>query len=123
MDNYVLRLRPEAVRKFMDALRIKFNSPVQYKGKFYSWDTLIRLRAQELANYVVGKRTNLDFGEPKPVLHRTDSEAIRNRILSMTTADARKRGIRKNTMWYLRQRALTANDFNTYGKVRTKLCS
>lgn len=123
MDNYVLRLRPETARKFIDALRIKLNSGVQYKGRFYSRDTLIRLKAQELANYVVGKRTNLDFGEPKQILDRMDSEAVRNRILSMTTADARKRGIRKNTMWYLRQRALTANDFNTYGKVRTKLCS
>ena len=123
MDNYVLRLRSESGRKLVDALRIKFNSNVRYKGRFYSWDTLIRLKAQELANYVLGKRTNLDFGEPKQTLDGTDSEAVRNRILSMTTADARKRGIRKNTMWYLRQRALTANDFNTYGKVRTKLCS
>jgi CRISPR-associated protein Cas1 len=123
MDNYVLRLRPETTRKLIDALRIKFNSPVRHTGKSYSWDTLIRLKTQELANYVLGKRTNLDFGEPKQTLDRTDSEAVRNRILSMTTADARRRCIRKNTMWYLRQRALTANDFNTYGKVRTKLCS
>ena len=123
MDNYVLRLRPEAAKRLIDALRIKFNSLVGYRARFYSWDALIRLKAQELANYVLGKRTNLDFGEPKQTLDRTDSEAVRNRILSMTTADARKRGIRKNTMWYLRQRALTANDFNTYGKVRTKLCS
>jgi CRISPR-associated protein Cas1 len=121
MDNYVLRLKPEAVKRFIDALRIKFNSPVQYKGKFYSWDTLIRLRAQELANYVVGKRTNLDFGEPKPVLHRTDSEAIRNRILSMTTADANKLGIRKNTLWYIQQHVKTEKSFRIYRKIRTKL--
>jgi CRISPR-associated protein Cas1 len=121
MDNYVLRLTPEAARRLIDALRIKFNSPVQYKGKFYSWDTLIRLRAQELANYVVGKRTNLDFGEPKPVLHRTDSEAIRNRILSMTTADGNKLGIRKNTLWYIQQHAKTEKSFRIYSKTRTKL--
>jgi len=121
MDNYVLRLTPEAARRLIDALRIKFNSPVQYKGKFYSWDTLIRLKAQELANYVVGKRTNIDFGEPKPVLHRTDSEAIRNRILSMTTADANKLGIRKNTLWHIQQHAKTAKSFRIYSKTRTKL--
>ena len=121
MDNYVLRLRPEAARKFIDALRIKFNSPVRYKGKFYSWDTLIRLKAQELANYVVGKRADLDFGEPKPVLHKTDSEAVRSGILSMTTAEARELGIRKNTLWYLRDRAKTEKTFRVYGKVATKL--
>ena len=121
MDNYVLRLRPEAVRKLIDALRIKFNSPVRYTGKLYSWDTVIRLKAQELANHILGKRTNLNFGEPKPVLHRTDSEAIRNRILSMTTADANKLGIRKNTLWYIQQHAKTEKSFRIYSKIRTKL--
>src|SRR5208337_1675117 len=31
LDNYVLRLKPEAIKKLLDALRIKFNSPVRYK--------------------------------------------------------------------------------------------
>jgi len=123
MDNYVLRLKPEAVRKLIDALRIKFNSSLQYRSRFCSQDTLIRLKAQELADYVLGKRSSLDLGEPKPDRHRTDSEVIRSRILSMTTAEARKRGISKNTMWYLRQRAPSPREFSIYGKVRTKLCS
>jgi len=121
MDNYVLRLRSEGAKKLIDAMRIRFNAPVQYKGPFYSWDTLIRLKAQELANYIIGKRTNLDFGEPKPVLHRTDSEAIRNRIMSMTATDARECGIRKSTLWYLQRRARTDKPFRIYGKVRRKL--
>jgi hypothetical protein len=86
------------VRKYNDALRIKYNSPVRHAGKFYSWDTLIRLKAQELANYLLGKKADLEFGEPVPTLEKTDSEAIRNHILSMTTAEAKKCGIRKNTM-------------------------
>ena len=121
MDNYVLRLKPEAPRKLIDALRIKFNSRVRHKGKFYSWDTLVRLKAQELANYILGTRIDLDFGEPKPVLHRTDSEAIRNRILSMTKAEARKRGIRKNTLWHIQQHGKTEKSFRIYSKIRTKL--
>jgi CRISPR-associated protein Cas1 len=121
MDNYVLRLKPEAARKLIDAVRTRFNSPVRHAGRFYSWDTVIRLKAQELAKYVVGKRANLDFGEPKPILDRTDSEAVRNRILSMTTADARKRGIRKNTLWYIQQRTRSDRAFSIYAKVRTKL--
>jgi len=121
MDNYVLRMKPEAVRKLIDALRIKFNSPVHHAGKLCSWDTVIRFKVQELANYVVGKRTNLDFGEPKPVLDRTDSEAIRNQIISMTATDARKCGIRKNTLWHLQRRAGTDKPFRIYGKVRRKL--
>lgn len=121
MDNYVLRLRLEAARKFIDALRVRFNSPVRYAGKLYSWDNVIRLKAQELANHILGRRTDLDFSKPKPVLHRTDSEAIRNRILYMTTADARKRGIRKKALWHMQQRAREHKTFEIYSKVGTKL--
>jgi len=121
MDNYVLRMKPEAVRKLIDALRIKFNSPVRHAGKLCSWDTVIRFKVQELANYVVGKRTNLDFGEPEHLLDRTDSEAIRNEIVSMTATDARECGIRKNTLWHLQRRAGTDKPFRIYGKVRRKL--
>jgi CRISPR-associated protein Cas1 len=121
MDNYVLRLRPKAVRKCIDALRIRFNSPVRHAGKLYSWDTLIRLKVQALANYVLGARTDLDFGEPKAVLHRTDSDAIRSRILSLTAAEARTRGIRKNTLWHLKSRAQTGKPFEVYAKVAMKI--
>jgi CRISPR-associated protein Cas1 len=121
MDNYVLRLRPETAKKLIDALRIKFNSAARYKCRFYSWDTLIRLKAQELANYILAKRTELDFGEPKQILDRTDSEAIRSRILSLTTAEARKRGIEKNTLWHLQQRARDHKTFKIYGKTRSKI--
>jgi CRISPR-associated protein Cas1 len=121
MDNYVLRLRPEAVRKLVDALRIKFNSPVRHAGKSYSWYTLIRLKGQELANYILGKRCELDFSEPKSNLHRRDSEAIRNQIVSMTAADARERGIRRNTLWHLQRRARRNKSFTIYNRVRSQL--
>ena len=121
MDNYVLRLRPEAVRKLIDALRIKFNSPVRYAGKLYSWDTLVRLKARQLASLILGRRTEVDFAKPTPNLHRSDSETVRNMILSLTSAEARKHGIEKNTLWYLKQRAQTAKSFEVYSKVRRRL--
>jgi len=121
MDNYVLRLRPEAVRKFIDALRIKFNSPVRYKGRSYSWDTVIRVKAQELANYILGKRAEVDFDEPTPELNRIDSVAVRKIILSLKTSDARKRGLAKSTLHYLRENTRSERPFMVYGKVRKKL--
>jgi len=121
MDNYVLRLKPEAVRKLIDALRMKFNSSARYNGRFYTWDTLIRLKAQELANYIICRRTDLNFSEPEPVLHRTDSEAIRSRILSMTTTEAKVRGMRKNTLWHLQHRACRSKPFRISGKVMVKI--
>lgn len=121
MDNYVLRLRPDAVRKLIDALRIKFNSTVHYAGKLYSWDTMIRLKAQELASYILSNRAELSFEDPSPTLCRGDSERIRNSILSISSADARRLGIRKSTLWHLRHRAQAGKPMQIYGKVREKL--
>ncbi len=121
MDNYVLRLKPESVRKLMNALRIRFNSTVRYRGKFYTWATLIRLRAQELAGYILGERTEISFEEPKPALYREDTLVVREKILSLTVAEARKRAIRRNTLWYLGQRARTGKPIRIYRKVSKKL--
>ena len=116
-------LRPEAVRRLIDALRLRFNSPVSHGTKYYTWDTVIRLKAQELASYIADKRAGLEFGEPKLIMHRTDSQAIRNRIRSMTTAEARKRGLRKDTLWHLKKRAMTSGSFILYGKTLEKICT
>ena len=121
MDNYVLRLRPEAVRKLIDALRVKFNSSVRYARKFHGWDTLIRLKAQELTNCILGRRDELDFGEPSSHLERTDSVAIRNLILSLTAAEAKRLGIGRSALWYLQRRAQNRSPFRIYEKVRREL--
>lgn len=39
---------------------------------------------EELANYVAAKRTELNFVKPTPNLNRSDCEAVRNLILSLT---------------------------------------
>lgn len=121
MDNYVLRLRPEAVKKLLGALGLKFNSTVRYKGKFYSWDTVIRLKVQELASYILGKPTKLAFDDPMPLLLRDDSYAMKQKILSLTACDAKKLEIRRNTLWYMQQRARAGESFQIYSPVKNKL--
>ncbi len=121
MDSYVLRIRPEAVKKLIDVLRIRFNSPTRHAGRFYDWDTLIRLKAQELANYILGKRTEVGFAKPTPNLDRSGSEAVRNMILSLTSAEAKKLGIRRNTLWYLRRHAQLGRPFRSHRKTTSRL--
>ncbi len=123
MDNYVLRLKPESVRKLLNALRIRFNSTVKHDGKYYSWDTILRLKTQELANYVLRKRSELSFEDPKPALSRADHAVVRDKIPSLTVAEARKRGIGKNTLWYLQRRASTEKPFRIYRNTRIRLAS
>ncbi len=121
LDNYVLRLKPETAKKLLAALQIKFNSTTRYRGKLYGWDTVMRLKCQELASYILGRRSELDFDNPRPELPRDDSEAVRSRILSMSCAEARELGIRKNTLWYMQQRARTGKPIKIYNQVRKKL--
>ncbi len=121
MDNYVLRLKTEAAKRLIDALRIKFNSTVKHKGKYYSWDTILRLKAQELANYILSKRIALSFEDPKPALSRDDHAVVRDKILSLTVPEARKHGIGKTTLWYLQRRACGEKPFKIYRNTRTRL--
>jgi CRISPR-associated protein Cas1 len=121
LDNYVLRLRPETVRKLLAALQLRFNSTTPYKGKQYAWSTLIRLHCEDLANYTLGKRSEIDFSKPDPMLHRDDSQALRNRILSMSMAESRRFGIGKSTLWYLQQRARHERPLKMYARVTRKL--
>jgi len=98
-------------------------SAVQYNGKHQSWDTIIRLKAQHLANHFLRESPNLSFDEPAPTLYRNDSAAIRNKIRYLTAADARKIGIGRNTLFYLRKHARTDAPFKMYRKVAERLDS
>jgi CRISPR-associated protein Cas1 len=114
LDNYVLRLRPEAVKKLLAALQLRFNSTTLYRNKNYGWSTVIQSKCQELENYIQAKRTQIDFSTPSPALHREDSEALRNRILSTSVAEGRQLGITKNTLWYMQQRARAHKPLKIY---------
>jgi len=120
-DNYVLRLRPEAACKMVDALRTKINSTVRYSNRFYGWDTVIRLKLQELGNFIQGKGSDLSFDEPPPILSRQASTGIRNRIVSLKVAEARSLGIGKSTLRYLQKRVRTGKPLKTYRPILNKL--
>ena len=123
MDNYVLRLKPEAVKKYLEIIREKFNSTALYKDKNYCWDIIIQLKTQELAKFILGKTKKIDFSNPSPYLVNVDDKELRDSILSLSTKDARKRGIRKNTLWHLKKRAKEKKSFKIYSKISEKLTS
>jgi CRISPR-associated protein Cas1 len=121
LNNYVLRIKPDAARKLLSILQIKFNATTYYRGKDYSWNTILRLKCQELAGNILSRRNELDFSYPCPMLSRDDSETFRNQILSLSIAEARKLGIRKNTLWYMQQRARTCKPMRIYKPVKERL--
>jgi hypothetical protein len=121
MDNCVMRLQPEAVKYLLEILRFSFNSPVLYQGRNCRWDTIILLKAQELANYILGKNKILNFVNPSPNLAREDSRELREKILCLSAREAKGMGIRRNTLWYLKGRAEAKKTLKIYSPVSRKL--
>ncbi len=119
-DDHRYRFELDAKRRFIQLLRERFNSGVVYKGCVMKWDTVIQEKTGEVGKYLTGRSRSLDFSEPAPILERTDNRVIREKILSLTQSEARKRGIGKSTLHYLRKNA-RRDQFTIYKPVMTKL--
>jgi len=85
------------------------------------WNTLILLKVQEFARFLVGKSDTFDLKSPAPVLERSDSKELRERILSLSPSEARRVGLDKSTVHYLKKHARDRKPFKIYRKVSEKL--
>ena len=120
-DDYRYRFEPEAKQRFLDLLRERFNSGLRYKDRALKWDTVIEQKTVELGRYLAGRTSQLNFSDPSPNLTRTDDRELRRRILSLSQPDARRLGIGRSTLHYLRKNAKSTDSLRTYQKVRDKL--
>ena len=84
------------------------------------WDTLIGLKVREFARYLIGKGNRFDLKSPAPVLERPDSKELRERILSLSTSEARRLGLGKSTLHYSRNKTKYERSFKVYEKTRRK---
>ena len=119
--NYRLRLELDSKGGFLTLLKEQFNRGVTYKGRRMKWDVVIQEKVNELARYLIGSRSEIDFQGPTPDLDRTDSRAAREAILKLTQSEAEKLGIGRSTLHYLRKRARQKKSFRIYGKVSEKI--
>jgi CRISPR-associated protein Cas1 len=120
-DDYRFRFNPEAKDRFIELLKEHFNRGVSYRGKRLKWDTVIEEKAGQLGRYLSGWSWSLDFSEPAPILERTDNRATRDIILNLTQSEARKRGIGKSTLHYLRKNAESDRSFRVGGHLLTRI--
>ncbi len=120
-DDYRYRFDAEAKTRFIGLLREQFNSGANYNGHILKWDTIIQEKTSELARFVSRRSRELDFSEPSPALVRLDNRAVREVILSLTQSEARKRGIGKSTLHYLRRKTADERGFKISTKVRARL--
>jgi CRISPR-associated protein Cas1 len=119
--DYRLRIKPPLLDRYAELLREQFNSGVMYRGKRFLWDTLIFRKCQELARYLLGETATLDLLSPRPVLQRSDTRILREKILSLSSPQARRLGLHKSTLHYLRKRARDQRPFRVYEPVLAKL--
>jgi len=120
-DGYRLRIKPPLLDRYADLLREQFNSGVMYRGRRVFWDTLILRKCQELTRYLLGKRGSFDLTSPRPVLRRSDTRELRQKILRLSQSEARKRGIGKGTLHHLRRKTESHLPFKVYSKVQKRL--
>ena len=112
----ILKRKPDSLE-----LREKFNSGVKYKGLALKWDTAILEKTNQLASYLTSRSPELDFSQPSPVLERADNLAIRETILGLSHSQAKKRGIEKSTLHYLRDDTPYDRPFRISHMVKRKL--
>jgi len=116
-DDYRYRFEPDAKQRFLDLLRERFNSGVRYKGRAFKWDTVIERKAVEIGLFLTGKSKTIGFQEPAPTLERQDDRELRTKIQRLTQSDAKRIGIGKSTLHYLRRKARNEQPFTVYRKV------
>jgi CRISPR-associated protein Cas1 len=120
-DDYRYRFEPEARQRFIELLKERFNSGVRYKGQRLKWDTVIEEKASELARFLTRKTSTVDFEEPFPNLERCDNRELRERINSLTSDDAKRPGVGKSMLHYLRKKARNPKQFTVSATVRSRL--
>lgn len=120
-DDYRYRFGHEAKQRFIQVLRERFNSGVRYKGRVVKWGTVIQEKTNELARYLSSWSLGVDFVDPSPILERTDNLVVRKAILGLTQTEARKLGVGKSTLHYLRKNARTAKSFTVCEQIRKRL--
>jgi len=82
-DDYRYRIEVETKRRFLDLLKDRFNSGVEYKGKTWKWDTIILKKTQELARYLSGKAKCVNFVDQFPVLKGWGCVELHGQTLSV----------------------------------------
>jgi CRISPR-associated protein Cas1 len=120
-DDYSYKIEIEAKRRFLQLLKERFNSGVKYKGKTCRWDTVVLSKTQELERFLLGESNEVEFMDPSSDFRRSDTSAVRRRILELTQSKAKKLGIGKGTLNYLHNNARNERAFTICGKVMEKL--
>jgi len=121
-ENYHTRLGEDVAKLFIEKINLNFNARYNYKnGKNYSYQNILLDNLQQLSNFVVGKKKEIEFNIPAMRLNRNDNLKLKEKISSMTSEERKGFGINKSTLWYMKNNLKKGKTINTYGKVLSKI--
>lgn len=110
-EDSIIQMRPNGVKKLIEELDKTFSQPIKYKGRNHQWYVLIQIKAQELSNYLINNRKNIDFSTPEPYLEKRDSRELREKILNIIYSDWIKMGYSPGSLHYLKKCAKSDKPF------------
>ena len=74
-ENYNIRLRENTAKALIEKIKLNFNARALYKGKYYSYQSILYENVRLLANYIIGKSGKLQFNILEFKINRTDNTA------------------------------------------------
>jgi CRISPR-associated protein Cas1 len=121
-ENFHVRLRPTAAHLLMDRLSANMNRKVTLRGRNYSYETLVSEGARGLARNLTDPGCRFDLSMPFAVGEsgHVDTD-LRDRVGTMTYAEARQLGISKAGLFDMKRRAATGKPLKLYRKVSARL--
>ena len=118
-ENYHARLGEDVAKLLIEKVNSNFNARYNYKnGKNYSYQIILQDNLQQLCNFVVEKKKELEFIIPKMKLNRNDDLELREKILNITPEERKKLGINKSTLWYIKKNLSEGKTSKIYEKIR-----
>ena len=120
-ENYHIRLKENIAKLLIEKIRINFNRKAPYKGKNYTYQNILYDNVQQLANFVLDKRKDIEFVIPRLEINRKDTISLKEKILSMSPEDRKKLGINKSTLWYMKNNIEKGKRIKIYRKTSEKI--
>ena len=94
---------------------------VRKRKRNHTYQNILFDNVQQLANFIVGKRKDLQFVIPQVKIQRNDPLELQQKILAMSPTETKRRGINKSTLWYQKKNLARGNRIRVYEKIMSKL--
>ena len=122
-ENYRVRLRPRAIGLLAERLSENFNRAVPFGGQRRTFDAILFETARKIARHLLGQSKQLDLNYPFGAFDGALDTQAAEMVSALTYAEARKLGISKAGLFYMKRRAAEGKPLRLYGKVARKLAT